>query len=41
MFKKDKPMRVKLIANPGAGNVIMAASRLEQGASKGHTSDCA
>ena len=30
MPKKDKPMRVKLIANPGAGNVLMAASRLEQ-----------
>jgi diacylglycerol kinase (ATP) len=30
MSKNDKPMRVKLIANPGAGNVLMAASRLEQ-----------
>jgi diacylglycerol kinase (ATP) len=30
MSKKDKPMRVKLIANPGAGNVLIAASRLEQ-----------
>jgi len=30
MSKKDKPMRVKLIANPGAGDVLKAASRLEQ-----------
>jgi diacylglycerol kinase (ATP) len=30
MSKKNKPVRVKLIANPGAGNVLLAASRLEQ-----------
>ena len=30
MSKKNKPIRVKLIANPGAGNVLTAASRLEQ-----------
>ena len=30
MAKKIKPVRVKLIANPGAGNVLTAASRLEQ-----------
>lgn len=30
MSKKDKPIRVKLIANPGAGNVLLAASRYEQ-----------
>jgi diacylglycerol kinase (ATP) len=30
MSKKDKPIRVKLIANPGAGNVLEAASRYEQ-----------
>ncbi|MBE3144435.1 MAG: diacylglycerol kinase family lipid kinase [Planctomycetes bacterium] len=30
MSKKNKPIRVKLIANPGAGNVLEAASRLEQ-----------
>ena len=30
MSKKDKPIRVKLIANPGAGNVLQAASRFEQ-----------
>jgi diacylglycerol kinase (ATP) len=30
MSKKDKPMRAKLIANPGAGNVLEAASRYEQ-----------
>ena len=30
MPKKNKPIRVKLIANPGAGNVLEAASRLEQ-----------
>lgn len=30
MSKKNRPIRVKLIANPGAGNVLEAASRLEQ-----------
>ena len=30
MSKNDKPVRVKLIANPGAGNVLKAASRFEQ-----------
>jgi diacylglycerol kinase (ATP) len=30
MSNKDKPIRVKLIANPGAGNVSEAASRIEQ-----------
>jgi diacylglycerol kinase (ATP) len=30
MSKKNKSIRVKLIANPGAGNVLEAASRLEQ-----------
>ncbi len=30
MPKKNKPVRVKLIANPGAGDVLTAASRLEQ-----------
>jgi diacylglycerol kinase (ATP) len=30
MSKKNKPIRVKLIANPGAGDVLQAASRLEQ-----------
>ena len=30
MSKKDKPIRAKLIANPGAGNVLLAASRFEQ-----------
>jgi hypothetical protein len=30
MSKKGKPIRAKLIANPGAGNVLMAASRFEQ-----------
>jgi diacylglycerol kinase (ATP) len=30
MSKKDKPIRAKLIANPGAGNVLEAASRYEQ-----------
>jgi diacylglycerol kinase (ATP) len=30
MSKKDKPMRVKLITNPGAGDVSKAASRLDQ-----------
>jgi diacylglycerol kinase (ATP) len=30
MSKKNKPIRAKLIANPGAGNVLLAASRLEQ-----------
>ena len=30
MSKKNKPIRVKLIANPGAGNVLEAASRIEQ-----------
>ena len=30
MSKKNKPMRAKLIANPGAGNVLEAASRYEQ-----------
>jgi diacylglycerol kinase (ATP) len=30
MSKKTKPIRVKLIANPGAGDALKAASRLEQ-----------
>jgi len=30
MSKKNEPIRVKLIANPGAGNVLQAASRFEQ-----------
>ncbi len=30
MAKKNKSIRVKLIANPGAGDVVTAASRLEQ-----------
>jgi hypothetical protein len=30
MAKKKKPVRAKLIANPGAGNVLEAATRLEQ-----------
>jgi diacylglycerol kinase (ATP) len=30
MSKKDKPMRVKLIANPGAGDVLKSASKLEE-----------
>jgi diacylglycerol kinase (ATP) len=30
MSKKNKPVRVKLIANPGAGNVLLEAARLEQ-----------
>ena len=30
MGKKNKPIRVKLIANPGAGNVLEAAARIEQ-----------
>jgi len=30
MPKKNKPIRAKLIANPGAGDVSQAASRLEQ-----------
>jgi diacylglycerol kinase family enzyme len=30
MSKKNKPMRAKIIANLGAGNVLLAASRLEQ-----------
>ena len=30
MSKKNKPMRAKLIANPGAGDVRLAASRFEQ-----------
>ncbi len=30
MPKKNKPIRAKLIANPGAGDVLEAASRLEQ-----------
>ena len=30
MTKKNRPMRVKLIANPGAGDVATAASRLDQ-----------
>jgi len=30
MSKKNKPIRVKLIANPGAGKPLEAASRLEQ-----------
>jgi diacylglycerol kinase (ATP) len=29
MAKKNKPIRVKLIANPGAGNVLEAAARIE------------
>lgn len=30
MAKKNKPIRVKLIANPGAGNVLESAARVEQ-----------
>ncbi len=30
MAKKNKPIRVKLIANPGAGNVLEAAARIAQ-----------
>jgi diacylglycerol kinase (ATP) len=30
MSKKNKPVRVKLIANPGAGDVLKAASKLEE-----------
>jgi diacylglycerol kinase (ATP) len=30
MPKKEKPVRVKLIANPGAGDVLEAASKIEQ-----------
>ena len=30
MSKKNKPVRAKLIANPGAGNVLEAASRIEE-----------
>jgi diacylglycerol kinase (ATP) len=30
MAKNTKPLRVKLIANPGAGNVLEAAARIEQ-----------
>ena len=30
MSKKNKPIRAKLIANPGAGDVLEAASRIEQ-----------
>ena len=30
MSKKNKHLRAKLIANPGAGNILEAASRLEQ-----------
>jgi diacylglycerol kinase (ATP) len=30
MSKKNKPIRVKLIANPGAGNVLKAASQLTE-----------
>jgi diacylglycerol kinase (ATP) len=30
MPKKNKPIRAKLIANPGAGDVLEAASRIEQ-----------
>ena len=30
MSKKNKPLRAKLIANPGAGNVLEAATRLAQ-----------
>ncbi len=30
MPKKNKPIRAKLIANPGAGNILEAATRLEQ-----------
>jgi len=30
MSKKNKPIRVKLIANPGAGNGKEAASKIEQ-----------
>ena len=30
MSKKIKPIRAKLIANPGAGDVLEAASRIKQ-----------
>jgi hypothetical protein len=30
MSKKNKPIRIKLIANPGAGDPAEAASRIEQ-----------
>lgn len=30
MAKKNKPIRAKLIANPGAGNVLEAGARIEQ-----------
>ena len=30
MSKKNKPVRVKLIANPGAGDVVKSAARLEE-----------
>jgi diacylglycerol kinase (ATP) len=30
MSKKNKPIRAKLIGNPGAGNVLESASRIEQ-----------
>jgi diacylglycerol kinase family enzyme len=30
MSKKNKSVRVKLIANPGAGDVSQAASKIEQ-----------
>ena len=30
MSKKDKPIRIKLIANPGAGDVLKSASKLEE-----------
>jgi len=30
MSKKNKPVRAKLIGNPGAGNVLESASRIEQ-----------
>ena len=30
MSMKNKPMRVMLIANPGAGNVLLAASRFDE-----------
>ena len=30
MSKKNKPIRVKLIANPGAGDVVKSAARLEE-----------
>ena len=30
MSKKNKPIRAKLIANPGAGDILEAASRIKQ-----------